>query len=362
MISILEVEHFQAWKHGVLEFDPGVNIIKGTSHSGKSSLIRSFDWIFNNRPISDEMRPWSDEKKKLDIIASVGFDDESFISRVKKKKFNGYESSTGELEALNRDVPTEISILANMAENLHRQDDGYFLLNESPGNVARVLNRKSGLEDIDIIQKATKGLISELQSDLKRNKQNKAELQQELDKLTQLSKLRPKFDNLSKMIADFTKKQKFKNDLIRHLQNIQAIDVAIADFEHFISREKQVKKISHLLQEVVDTETQVDSLSALVDSIEYRRSSIEKISYFVSKSEKIFDIKDKLTYLKEIKENYEQIKSLLTDIQLREKHLKMYEHNLKHMEPKKAELEKQREELSEYCSKCGAHKKYWKVK
>lgn len=356
MISVLEVKNFQAWKHATLEFCNGVNIIKGTSNFGKSSLIRAFDWAFNNRPVNDEMRPWSDEKKKLDVVSGVGFDDESFITRIKGRKSNGYESSVGDMEAMGHDVPLEIKALANMSENLHRQDDGYFLLNDTPGSVARVLNRKSGLEDIDIIQKATKGLLSELQSELKRNTQNRDGLQAELETLAQVCGLKPRFDKLRKMIADFNEMGEFKTTLTRHLQNIKAVDIEIADLEHSVSKEKQIAGISKLLRETAEMESRANALSSLIETIEYHESRVKKIEGFVSINEKIIDIRDKLTYMETIKAKREEIRSLLADIHLKKNRIKFHEDKLKYLEPKKIELEKQ----LEFCPTCGSHKKHWR--
>lgn len=354
MIPQLEVTNFQAHKHSLLEFSPGVNIIKGTSGSGKSSLIRAFDWIFNNRPINNDMRPWTDPN--AETIASISLDDENYVSRIKNKKFNGYNSSVGDPEALGRDVPEEISTLINMNENLHCQDDGYFLLNDTPGNVARVLNRKSGLEDIDIVQKAAKGLISELQNDLKRKQADKKELKEELEKLTKLSKLKPKFDEISNLINKFNSLKETKEGLIDELNNIKLVTAAIEECENIVSKEKAVNEIDNLIHEVKDIDNWKTVLWELVTGIEHGNELIKELNYFVSFEKQIDNISALFQQLNDIRKNRDILMDILGDIRLTESRIQLNKDKLKLLEPRKKELEAQ----LDYCPTCGANKKHWR--
>lgn len=356
MIPQLEVINFQAHKHSLLEFSPGVNIIKGTSGSGKSSLIRAFDWIFNNRPINNDMRPWSNPE--AETIASIALDDENYVSRIKNKKFNGYESSVGNPEALGRDVPEEISTLINMNENLHCQDDGYFLLNESPGNVARVLNRKSGLEDIDIVQKAAKGFISELQNDLKRKQADEKELKEELKRLTKLSKLKPNFDEISNLITKFNNLKETKEDLIDELDDIKLVTAAIEECKVIISKEKTVDEIQHLINEVNDIDNWKTHLSFLISSIEYCQKDIDDLKYSVSFEGKINNIAVIFKSLNKIRKKRDTLMDILSDIHLAENRIQFNKDKLKHSQQKKAELEEQ----LDFCPNCGAYKDHWRKK
>lgn len=356
MIPQLEVTNFQAHKHSLLEFSPGVNIIKGTSGSGKSSLIRAFDWIFNNRPINNDMRPWTDPN--AETIASISLDDENYVSRIKSKKFNGYNSSVGDPEALGRDVPEEISTLINMNENLHCQDDGYFLLNDSPGNVARVLNRKSGLEDIDIVQKAAKGLISELQNDLKRKQADKKELKEELEKLIKLSKLKPKFDEISNLINKFNSLKETKEDLIDELNDIKLVIAAIKEYENIVSKEKDVNEINNLIHEVKDIDNWKTGLSFLVSSIKHCQKDIENFEYAISFEKQINNISALLNSVNEIKKDKDILMYILDDIRLTESRIQLNKDKLKLLEPRKKELEAQ----LDYCPTCGSYKDHWRKK
>ena len=60
-INYIIIKNFQIWKEVRLELDD-FNVIKGSSNSGKSSLIRSINMVLNN----DWHKSWL-QKKKLPI-------------------------------------------------------------------------------------------------------------------------------------------------------------------------------------------------------------------------------------------------------------------------------------------------------
>ena len=51
MINKLKTKNYQSHQDTELNFDPGVNIIIGSSNEGKSVIMRVFEWIINNRPL-----------------------------------------------------------------------------------------------------------------------------------------------------------------------------------------------------------------------------------------------------------------------------------------------------------------------
>ena len=56
MINTLQIEGFQSHDSTEIELSKGVNVIIGSSDSGKSSIIRACKWAFQNRPQSDSFR------------------------------------------------------------------------------------------------------------------------------------------------------------------------------------------------------------------------------------------------------------------------------------------------------------------
>ncbi len=146
MITDLEISNFQSHKNTILEFPPGVSVILGQSDTGKSSIVRAINWAISNRPSGDSFRA-NFTKDTTEVAIAFG---EEFISRQKGKSFNGYTIDEGEFKALRTDVPQEIKDITQMQEvNIQPQYKSYFLLDETPGNVAKAFNSVSGLEEMD---------------------------------------------------------------------------------------------------------------------------------------------------------------------------------------------------------------------
>jgi len=151
MINEIEITGFQGHKESSLSLGPKVNVIVGKSDSGKSSVIRLLSWVFKNRPKGDSFRN-NDLGKKDFVTGSVAFDDDGWIIRKKGGTTNHYEIESGVLKALRTDVPTEVSEISRIQDvNMQSQHptQQYFMLTESPGQVAKQFNKVVGLTIID---------------------------------------------------------------------------------------------------------------------------------------------------------------------------------------------------------------------
>lgn len=155
MIQSLKIKNFQSHKESELVFDSGLNIITGPSDSGKTAILRSLYWLFNNRPSGEEFRSnWGG-----DTVVQVRIDGK-IIRRTKGSK-NEYFFNKISNVAFGQDVPEEIKSFLNIQEiNLQRQLDEPFLLNLSPGKVAEHFNRLARIDDID-------NAIKEIQKDIR---------------------------------------------------------------------------------------------------------------------------------------------------------------------------------------------------
>ena len=72
MIQSVHIQNFQSHKNSTLEFSPGVNIIVGTSDSGKTAIIRALRWVVWNRPSGDSLRSTWGGKTSVEICLDKG--------------------------------------------------------------------------------------------------------------------------------------------------------------------------------------------------------------------------------------------------------------------------------------------------
>ena len=67
----IKLKNYQGHKDSSLELHPGVNIITGTSDKGKSSIMRSIEWVRTNRPLGTEMIRELDGEQVQDVLTEL---------------------------------------------------------------------------------------------------------------------------------------------------------------------------------------------------------------------------------------------------------------------------------------------------
>ena len=158
MINQLEIQNFQSHKDTTLVFDPHVNIIMGTSHSGKSAIIRALRWATQNAPKGFGFRRHGVPKKE-ETAVTLTMGNGGVVTRKRNDtSTNGYAVNGLELEAMRGVVPEEVTSMLNMTKlNIQSQFTPYFLIGETAGEVARIINSYTGMEIIDAVQKSAIG-------------------------------------------------------------------------------------------------------------------------------------------------------------------------------------------------------------
>ncbi len=169
MIRYLKIRNFQSHIATKLSFGPGLNVIKGRSSSGKSSIIRALGWIFFNRPRGDSFRSWGCQKN-APIFAEVLFSTEDkrvSIRRQKKGVKNDYIVDGQVLGMVGSNVPDIVQDLSGINKvNFCSQHDGYFLITDSPGSVASAFGRLVGLQVLEKVRKVMSKKLTSIQSNI----------------------------------------------------------------------------------------------------------------------------------------------------------------------------------------------------
>jgi len=143
-----KLKYFQSWKDQEIDFDPGFNAIIGNSDAGKSALERAFRWVFFNRPSGDDFVSWLLPKGKSTFVKLL-FDDFS-LTRKKGKEVNCYKVNDKVFDVVKTDVPEDVRDILNVKDfNILPQHEKYFLIQNSPGDRAKILNKAVGLDVID---------------------------------------------------------------------------------------------------------------------------------------------------------------------------------------------------------------------
>jgi DNA repair protein SbcC/Rad50 len=268
VLEKIEIKNFQSHEHTVLTLDPHINVITGTSDVGKSSIRRAIEWLQLNRP-----RGTAFIRNKSKTPTSVSIDlDGTKITRTKSKSKNAYKLDKTEFNVVKTDVPTEVTQFLNLDEvSVQGQHDKYFLLQDSPGEVAKKLNKVAGFEIIDQVMKSVKSEITKNKTDTKYTQEHIDELEIKIAKYEYLEIVEKQLTLINNTVNTYTK----KNDLIIEIQNIldKIIDIeeVISKYKHLTKVEKQftlIKQTIEIFQEKYDFQQYIQNIINEITNIE----------------------------------------------------------------------------------------------
>ena len=150
MIKSLSIRNLQSHKDSYLEFAaPGVNVIVGKSRGGKTALLRAIRKALENRPIIGIERWVHGQDPKGTISITLETTDDHVITWEGPNP-QQYIVDGETLAGFGQSVPPQVSEALNLGEiNIQSQHDRPYLLFDSPGEVARTLNRVVNLDIID---------------------------------------------------------------------------------------------------------------------------------------------------------------------------------------------------------------------
>lgn len=346
MINKLSVVNYQSHEQSELNLDPGVNIIIGSSDEGKSVIMRTFDWVINNRPLGIAYVSWwnIDEKENIKKSTRVTIEiDNNIIIRERNNNFNGYIVNGEKYEALKFDVPEEVKRILNFSDvNIQKQFDRPFLLDDSAGEVAKFFNEIIKIDDIDKMLALVEKKKRKTKSDLKYKKEEQVKIENDLNNLNWIKDvevLLKKAERIENRIKEDEDKYNNLNDLISDYKETEKRIIDI-DFDKINSKINEVEKIESVIKE---DEKQYSVLSELVNeyySIKDRMSIYNMIEDVHGKIEEVNVIENKLG---EINNKHNLLKKLVDDYYDLEKSISKNEKDIE-------ELKKQYPEL---CPLCG---------
>lgn len=330
MINRIKLKNFQSHKESVLDLDKGMNVIIGSSRSGKTAIIRALNWAINNRPTGlSYVSYWDRDKNKLPKegqVVEVDLDNNVKIVRKRQKDKNSYkiinEEKEIELSAIGMDVPQEVKNIFNISEvNLQRQFDSPFLLSNTSGEVAKFYNRTIKLDLIDqsLVKAETKR--RSLNRDIEENKKQLEALNKELENLTFINDLDSIFEKI-KTKNSYLLNNKISLDkmleLINNFNNYQQIvnkmlsKKDIKNFDNNITRylfleeknKKELKTLEDLYVMISKYEETLLIMNKYLNALKNER----KILLYIKLSNKRQNYHNSVLQMKRTITNYESLK------------------------------------------------------
>lgn len=267
MLTKVEIENFMSHQNTVLEFVPGTNVIIGESDQGKSAAFTAINWVINNRPLGDFFRSVWGGDTRVALYTAEG----DVIERIRTDNKNEYRINGEILEAFGTQVPQEVSdILQLDGYNIQAQMDPDFLLSQTPGEAARILNKAAAIDEIDTTISGISKALYQINSGIRYKEKQIKEYEQEINQYRNLPEIETKIQQAEEL-------EILKQNQNRKLTELRGILFRIQQVEFTLERTKHLPKVIDM---VIKVESELD---------EYKETKIQKsnIERIISRLRKV---------------------------------------------------------------------------
>ena len=339
MIHKIILKDFQSHWNTELDLSPGINIITGTSNSGKTAIIRGLKWLITNRPLGDSIvrRGCTHDKKNCtEISVQLVQEGNPILRRWRRKSENGYSyqiegQEIEEFKAFGSTVPQEILDLLNFSEiNVQYQHDSYFLVFDSPGQVASYINKVTKLDEVDNIVSELSSQIRSSEKDIRRNQEELDEVVEQISLFDSLFdqesflKILQEAEKIDKEILDLCSKEKELYSLVEGLKDIESSKISISpemldlldEVQNSFIEYVDISELHGTLNSIISKYSQLDDIKVSQEIKDLLKDLQEEIKEYIGLediSQGISNIQESLSradYLieccQESKEKYEK--------------------------------------------------------
>jgi exonuclease SbcC len=275
MIKSVEIQGYQSHLDTKVEFSSGVNVITGTSNHGKSAFFRSLEWAITGRPLGWWFKSWWPKVNQTNVMIET---DKGWAIKSKSKTENKYTTQDSTFECVKGDVPDEVKNILGLTDiNLQGQHKGYFMLNDSPGQVASAFNKAIGLEIIDQVMSNVDSIVRKTKHDLSHTQDQLAKTITTLEKYKNLDDILAKLAELKSLDLEIKEQSKVLA-LVKDLfgQYTQK-ELSLTKLTKWLKVETYYQKVCYCLKTKEEIETRISEVKSLYERLSKIKSTINNI-------------------------------------------------------------------------------------
>ena len=272
-IRKIQLHNFQGHKDTEVTPAQGVTAIAGESTNGKTAVLRACNWLIFNRPSGiGFVSNWIKKDKKIigneicSVLMEVECDDGSIhtIERRRGAKENSYILDGLVLEAINTDVPEQVSSLLGMSDiNVQNQHDAYFLLSSTGGQVAAKLNALVHLDAADEAFKYCKKEKGAKAAEARQLEDSISKTRKELQALPDITGVKKKIDRAKNLCTEV---DELKQDLFDLDNTMRRMGLMRPDFSKII-KESVLDEMKALINKRTQACAGVASIAGMVTEL-----------------------------------------------------------------------------------------------
>jgi exonuclease SbcC len=330
VIKKIKISNFQSHKNTEINFSDRLNCVIGSTHVGKSALVRALRWVIYNDQFKDFIT-WGEDLCSV----SVYFDSGSIVTREREKDTNRYilekDGKREIFESFGLDIPPNIKKELNTAEillsenlsfnlNVRSQHDPLFLLTDPGTTRAKALNSLIGVHIID-------EALKDLAADGKREKILSTEIKERIVKLEEeiksfgdlsfkeniAKKLQNLFLELKNKVEKFKSLKEFKENYFDFDVRVKGHEsrknsLKLYDYNKIVKLDKlyvtykEMQEISNDIRYFSNKET--DLIKRKEGIVKYDEKKIKSLESLHTKRDEILEFNEELVLFEEEYNNY----------------------------------------------------------
>ena len=325
LIKELRLQNFQSHEKSVIKFSRFLNVIVGSSRSGKSAILRSIFQVFDHAIKWEHCIRWDTTECSISLIGN-----KHSITRTKSATENAVTVDGIKESCIGSNVPESVLKILNISDfNIQKQREMFFMIDMKPAHLSKALNSVSGLAMIDTTIKEASQRIRDTQAELRLNltQQTSTALAiTELDFIPDADQELVKIERIQQRV------EKAK----RRLQSVQDTCKAIAHENAKIKRLfpesalKDIEKAETIIRRRDGYKSKIAHMSSLSRGVmECERTLKNRIQFPVNKAESLIDnIKKNSIAAQKIKECVAYINEHTHTVELLDKIISNNKHRL----------------------------------
>jgi len=292
MLSKITLKNIQTHEDLTLEFGPGLNVIHGSTDSGKTAVLRGLLWAALNDGNGDKLLKNNNGAKECSVELTL---DGHTIRRSWSKSANTYSMDGVNFSAFRTSVPAAIAEVVNMdAINVQRRRDVPFMVYWKATDNAQQFSQMLDIDEIDRSINAINKDVREGQQAVNNLEDNLLLSKQKLDALGWVDEAMEEFKHLEALNATIDD-HKAKLQVYTRLYDDYRINANAAKaIQCSMAALEDVTAIIEVYNNIVQLSKNKQSLSKTCEmyTAEYRRC----------------------TALKSAEEGYTELVTLLSDV------------------------------------------------
>lgn len=315
MLEKLKLTNIQKHKALELTFSPGVNVIYGSTDSGKTSILRGLLWVILNRNtgqllVNNEVQP-----RVCEVVLTI---DGQEITRSWGASNNTYALNGHEFKSFRTSVPSEIATLVNIGSvSIQERRDLPFMVYYKASENAEQFSSMLNITEIQTTITNCNKKVKAVQDAVNAEQEKLIGVNTELTALAGLDDAEKEFHGIQGKVVVAEKQTSLLNATIRPL--IDQFDKATATINTLAPSLEALKTLDALEDRVRvlhGLKAQANSVNEMVATVERTFGTVRKLKHAVVATESLKRLEGLVLAVDSVKERSNQVTALKASAQI----------------------------------------------